>query len=96
MYPILRHAIDLIQDKRSDVAVTHAGMQGNVSASVGQAKKKQHSCGEHHHTHTDEPQESGQRLRRSPFAMISVDDAMRLIFEQASRMAVVERPVARK
>lgn len=32
-YPILRHAIDLIQNKRSEVVVTHSAMQGKVRRS---------------------------------------------------------------
>ncbi|CAF0944035.1 unnamed protein product [Adineta steineri] len=32
VYPILRHAIDLIQNKRAEVAITHSAMQGKVSS----------------------------------------------------------------
>jgi hypothetical protein len=34
VYPILRHAIDLIQDKRAEVAVTHSEMQGKVCSLI--------------------------------------------------------------
>ena len=34
IYPVLRHAIDLIQDKRGDVAAVHSAMQGNVSSLI--------------------------------------------------------------
>jgi hypothetical protein len=34
VYPILRHAIDLIQDKRAEVAVTHFAMQGKVRSLI--------------------------------------------------------------
>ncbi len=34
VYPVLRHAIDLIQDKRSDVSVTHSAMQGKVGSFI--------------------------------------------------------------
>lgn len=30
VYPILRHAIDLIRDKRAEVAITHSAMQEKV------------------------------------------------------------------
>jgi hypothetical protein len=34
VYPILRHAIDLIQDKRAEVAVMHSEMQGKVCSLI--------------------------------------------------------------
>lgn len=34
VYPVLRHAIDLIQNKRADVAVTHSAMQGKVRSLI--------------------------------------------------------------
>ena len=34
VYPILRHAIDLIRDKRVEVAAVHSAMQGKVCSLV--------------------------------------------------------------
>jgi gephyrin len=87
VYPVLRHAIDLIQNKRTDVAVTHSAMQGK-------ADRKQHSCGgDHHHHHHVQTGNKCERLRHSPFPMISVDDAMKLIFEQANKMPIIGKPL---
>jgi hypothetical protein len=43
VYPILRHAIDLIQNKRADVAVTHSAMQGNVRSLIHSTREKSSS-----------------------------------------------------
>ncbi|CAF0923256.1 unnamed protein product [Adineta steineri] len=86
VYPILRHAIDLIQNKRTEVAITHSAMQGKTT-------RKHHSCGgDHHHQHVG-PVNKGERLRQSPYPMISVDDAMKIIFEQANKMPIIDKPL---
>ncbi|UJR36001.1 hypothetical protein I4U23_028741 [Adineta vaga] len=86
VYPILRHAIDLIQDKRTEVSVTHSLMQQKT-------ERKHHSCGEHYHYHHHhaETRKKGERLRQSPFPMIPVDDAMKIIFEQAKKMPIIDK-----
>jgi hypothetical protein len=40
-----------------------------------------------------ETRNKGERLRQSPFPMISVDDAMKIIFEQASKMPIIDKPL---
>ncbi|CAF0943577.1 unnamed protein product [Adineta steineri] len=86
VYPILRHAIDLIQNKRTEVAITHSAMQGKTT-------RKHHSCGGDHHHHHVGPINKGERLRQSPYPMISVDDAMKIIFEQANKMPIIDKPL---
>ena len=121
VYPILRHAIDLIQNKRADVAATHSAMQGKVRRSIHWTQEKsifyrlreniipvvvimiiiiimvcingwlilkKFDCWILVHTGR-----KGERLRQSPFPMISVDDALKLIFEQTYKMPIIERPL---
>ncbi|CAF4958008.1 unnamed protein product, partial [Rotaria socialis] len=69
--PVLRHATDLIQNRRVEVAMIHSTMQPKTN-------RKHHSCGEHHHHQHVESTMKGERLRQSPFPMISMDDAMKI------------------
>ncbi|CAF4662881.1 unnamed protein product, partial [Rotaria sp. Silwood1] len=89
VYPILKHAIDIIQNKRAEVAITHSAMQTKTNT-------KHHSCGgdhhHHHHRHA-ETSNKGERLRHSPYPMISVDDAMKIIFEQTNKMPIIDKPL---
>ncbi|CAF3603057.1 unnamed protein product [Rotaria sordida] len=86
VYPILKHAIDLIQNKRTEVDITHSAMQIKTN-------RKHHSCGGDHHHHHVETSNKGERLRHSPFPMISVDDAMNIIFEYANKMPIIDKPL---
>jgi hypothetical protein len=43
---------------------------------------------------TDELINANQRLRVSPYPMISVDNAMKLVLEQATKMSVIEKSLA--
>jgi len=38
----------------------------------------------------------GERVRQSPFPMISVDDAIKILFEQAYRMPIVDKSLTGK
>ncbi len=38
----------------------------------------------------------GQRLRQSPFPLISVDDAMKMVFEQAIKMPIINKRLTGK
>nr|ACI90337.1 molybdenum cofactor-like protein [Philodina roseola] len=86
VYPILRHAIDLIRNERTNVVETHVAMQNPNS-------KIYDSCCVHHQDHhvVQSDVVEGQRARHSPFPMISVDDAMTKIFNEISRMQIVEK-----
>ncbi|CAF4584032.1 unnamed protein product [Rotaria socialis] len=86
VYPVLRHATDLIQNRRVEVAMIHSTMQPKTN-------RKHHSCGEHHHHQHVESTMKGERLRQSPFPMISMDDAMKIIFEQAYKMSIIDKPL---
>lgn len=59
-----------------------------------QTGRKHHSCGgdhDHHHHHHNEASNKGERLRHSPYPMISVDDAMKIILDQAYKMPIIDK-----
>ena len=43
-----------------------------------------------------ETSNKGERLRHSPYPMILVDDALKIVFEHATKMTIIDKPVTGK
>lgn len=84
IYSILHHAADLIRNERSNIDETHSAMQN----------RKHHSCGENSADFVRENVRPGERTRFSPFPMISVDQAMKIVFDQSKIMNSVDKSLS--
>jgi len=79
--PALRHAVDLLQDRKKPVVATHAALQGKMARS--------HTCPHHHQAQSlDGSVAEGVagRPRQSLWPMISVGEAQAKIFSECRNM----------
>ena len=95
--PTLGHAIDLILDRKSHITSTHNELQSKgVQAHHHHHhhhhhhQPQHHSCSHHHHHHNHNTDESkadasqiSRRPRKSPYPMISVDEAQSKVLSLA-------------
>jgi len=86
LQPVLGHAIDLVQDKKSPVKSLHESMQGIIPGCVSDnvTTIPVHSCPHQHNPTLQEVTSGGVagRLRQSPYPMISVQDAQNIVLKK--------------
>eukprot|EP00088_Acartia_fossae_P059573 TRINITY_DN7082_c1_g1_i15.p1 TRINITY_DN7082_c1_g1~~TRINITY_DN7082_c1_g1_i15.p1 ORF type:complete len:648 (-),score=118.70 TRINITY_DN7082_c1_g1_i15:684-2627(-) len=89
--PVLNHAIDLVQDKKKPVKTLHTSMQSSNSELT--AEIPTHTCPHQQYEPAAGGQPGGQgavgvaaRLRQSPYPMISVDEAQKIVIQHCKDM----------
>ncbi|XP_023335132.1 gephyrin [Eurytemora carolleeae] len=76
LLPVLRHAVDLVRDRKPAVKLTHDKLQGDIPV---------HSCPHQHKEHIPGVGVAG-RARESPYPMISVEEAQNLVLFQSRNL----------